>query len=230
MAYDDLALLRTADDRWLITLASLTEPEVREPSLLPGWSRAHVAAHVTLNGEAFRRVLTAVLAGEPASMYDSNEARDADIEELSAAPLADLVTRSRGVAGELTALLGRLGPEHADVMVDRLAGVSGGVTFPVRGVLPRRLNEVWIHLADLGLPRATRADWPVEFTRALIAARAARYPGWAFAATDLPDRWGDAGAPTLSGSAVDLAWWLTGRGDGEGLTSSTGALPEAPTY
>ncbi len=30
---------------------------------------------------------------------------------------------------------------------------------------------------------------------------------------------------TVSGAAADLGWWLTGRGDGEGLTSDDGVLP-----
>ena len=29
----------------------------------------------------------------------------------------------------------------------------------------------------------------------------------------------------MSGAAADLAWWLTGRGTGDGLTSEDGELP-----
>jgi maleylpyruvate isomerase len=36
---------------------------------------------------------------------------------------------------------------------------------------------------------------------------------------------GEDGGPTVTGSAADLGWWLTGRGSGEGLTSDSGTLP-----
>jgi len=46
-------------------------------------------------------------------------------------------------------------------------------------------------------------------------------------ATDLDRTWTvvEDGGPTVSGAAADLAWWLTGRGGGRGLTSDDGALP-----
>ena len=44
-------------------------------------------------------------------------------------------------------------------------------------------------------------------------------------AVDVDRTWqGGPGAPTVTGTAADLAWWLTGRGSGEGLTSD-GDLP-----
>ena len=48
-------------------------------------------------------------------------------------------------------------------------------------------------------------------------------------ATDLGRGWAYGGAsagPTVSGTATDLGWWLTGRGNGEGLTSDRGELPQ----
>ena len=41
---------------------------------------------------------------------------------------------------------------------------------------------------------------------------------------------GSAGVVVVSGTAADLAWWLTGRGAGEGLTSSTNEIPEMEAW
>ncbi|WP_162602305.1 maleylpyruvate isomerase family mycothiol-dependent enzyme [Nocardioides daejeonensis] len=225
-----LPLLRAADAQFADSLRALDETELRAPSLLPGWSRAHVAAHVALNGEAFRRVLRQVAAGEPASMYDSSEARDADIDRLASASAGALLERNQQVADDLVALLDQVEPAHWSARVTRLPG-GGGMEFPLTGLLPRRLGEVSIHHADLG--RAfTQHDWPAEFSAEVVDSRAPRHPSWAFEATDTGASWGVAGTAELvvRGSVADLAWWLTGRGTGSSLSTSTGELPEPPTF
>lgn len=223
--------LHTADEHWSEVVSTLTEPELRAPSLLPGWSRAHVVAHVALNGEAFRRVLTQVAEDRAPSMYDSNEARDRDIDVLAAADRSALLLRSSTVTAQLPDLLAALPEARREVMVSRLPG-GGGMTFPVREVLPKRLGEVWIHLADLGSAAFSHHDWPTQFAADLVTQRAPRHPSWGFAATDVDRQWGPPTAPelTLSGPVADLARWLTGRGTGEGLTSSTGAIPDPPGF
>ncbi len=103
--------------------------------------------------------------------------------------------------------------------------------FTAGRVSEMRLREVEIHHADLGLGY-TRADWPVSFSARLLDAMVKR-DDWAepftAAPVDLDRTWqcGDVaeGSPTISGTAADLAWWLTGRGDGDGLTSDDGDLP-----
>ena len=67
----DETLLATT--RYLQALTVLDDESVRRPSLLPGWARAHVVAHLSRNADAFTRVLGQVAAGEPASMYASRE-------------------------------------------------------------------------------------------------------------------------------------------------------------
>ena len=62
-----------------------------------------------------------------------------------------------------------------------------------------------------------------------LAARLADHePGFTVVLTDA-DRSREVGsvavgAPEVRGSAADVAWWLSGRGDGEGLTCA-GDLP-----
>lgn len=70
---------------------SMSVAQVFGPRLLPGWSRGHVVAHVVLNAEGFIEVSHALQAGRVAVMYPAGvEARDANIAQLSTAPLGVL--------------------------------------------------------------------------------------------------------------------------------------------
>ncbi len=51
----DETLLATT--RYLQALTVLDDESVRRPSVLPGWSRAHVVAHLSRNADAFTGVL-----------------------------------------------------------------------------------------------------------------------------------------------------------------------------
>ena len=73
-----------ATQRLVRTVDSLSDDDLAAPSVLPGWSRAHVVAHLTLNAEGLAGVLAGVVEGEDVPMYRSQEDRDADIEELAA--------------------------------------------------------------------------------------------------------------------------------------------------
>src|SRR6476646_1300261 len=70
-----IALNRTVD--------ALTADDLAAPSLLPGWTRGHVVAHLALNGRALARVLDAVGRGQPVAMYESDEQRDSEINEYA---------------------------------------------------------------------------------------------------------------------------------------------------
>ena len=48
------------------TLNGLTDEQARQPSLLPGWSRGHVATHLSRNADALRRLTLGVLGDEQA--------------------------------------------------------------------------------------------------------------------------------------------------------------------
>ena len=136
----------------LETLSRLTDDDVRRPSLLPGWTRGHVATHVARGGDALRNLLE----GRPA--YVSPEARDADIEAgagRGAGELADDV-RESAAAFRDTALA------QPDDGWDRVLDVLGVGSFPAGQVLVRRLVELELHHVDLDAGyRST--DWPTTF-------------------------------------------------------------------
>jgi len=69
-----------ATQRLIDTARIITEPDLRAPSLLPGWTRAHVLAHLARGADAMRNLLVAVRSGQERPAYVSAEARQADIE------------------------------------------------------------------------------------------------------------------------------------------------------
>src|SRR3712207_47353 len=78
-------------DRWAdgerlfaTALGRLTDEELDRPSLLPGWDRRHVVAHVARNADALLNLLTWARTGTETPMYPSREARDAGIAETAA--------------------------------------------------------------------------------------------------------------------------------------------------
>jgi maleylpyruvate isomerase len=154
-----LAQLDDATDRLLHTVGSMAELDIRAPSLLPGWTRAHVLSHVARNGEALANLLRGARTGVPATAYASQEARDAAIEEGARRPLKLLLPELIDSAGlfrrEAFAV-----PEDAWLTPVRL---RSGAEFPAAEVPLRRLVEVELHHADLGVGYGA-ADWPASFT------------------------------------------------------------------
>jgi maleylpyruvate isomerase len=223
----DETLLATT--RYLQALTVLDEESVRRPSLLPGWSRAHVVAHLSRNADAFTRVLDQVAAGEPASMYASSEARDAAIAEtVDRLDFAGLVDDALASTARLTeALWACVG--DPDTPYTRVPGAD--CSFPLHTVGPRRRAEVEIHHSDLGTGYEP-STWPPDFSSQMVRQRQDELaqtggPSMVLSSTDVDGLWkfGDGQGPEIHGTVGDLAWWLVGRGGGQGLTCTVGTLP-----
>lgn len=212
--------------RVLGTLADLGDEALRAPSLLPGWTRGHVVAHLARNADAIAEVLRGPMLGEVGHMYPSRAARDAAIEEGAHRSVVEQVSDLIAAEGRLLDVAASLVPSQYD---EPGAGVPGSGTWPVRRVGAMRWAELEIHHADLGLDYAHHR-WPATFVRHLLERRARE-----LAEDGVPLRWratdtglsgGSADGPEVVGPASDVAWWLVGRGDGTGLTCSEGHLPD----
>src|ERR1700761_7205314 len=79
----DLATQRLLDDA-----RTLDEDDLRAPSRLPGWTRAHVLAHLTLGADAMRNLLVGARLGEDRPA----DASAAATEAAAARPKAALLT------------------------------------------------------------------------------------------------------------------------------------------
>jgi maleylpyruvate isomerase len=221
---NSLDLLNEATQRLVRSVDALADEAWGEPSLLPAWTRAHVLAHLTLNAEGLAGALQGIVQGEPVPMYASSERRDADIDNLAGAGASELRTRFLGATTDLADAVTAVPDDAWATVVER---VPGGPTFHAGAVPGMRLREVEIHHVDLGTG-ATQAEWSPEFVvqvlDAMVKRGGAEQP-FVARATDLGRDWSFGGGPTVSGTGADLAWWLTGRGQGAGLTSDGGELP-----
>jgi maleylpyruvate isomerase len=204
----------------------LSDEEVREPSLLPGWTRAHVITHLSRNADALGNVLRGAQAGEVRSMYESQEQRDADIEAGAARTFHELLEDATAAAGRWLQAANEVHSANLDNLMTRL---PGGETQPVRRVGLMRRTEVEVHHADLDIGY-TAADWPADFVSALMKRRhrelEAAGVGLTWRATDNGESWATGDGPEVTGTAADLVWWLLGRDSGEALACSVGRLPE----
>jgi maleylpyruvate isomerase len=224
----DETLLATT--RYLQALTLLDEESVRRPSLLSGWSRAHVVGHLSRNADAFARVLTQAASGERGSMYDAQSTRERDIEDTARKDLGWLVEDANRSAQRLEHAWRRCGADP-DTPYSRLP--DGQETFPLHTVGFRRRAEVEIHHADLDLGYLP-STWPTDFSLRMVAQRQEELarlpeggPAMVLSSTDVEGLWrfGSGPGPEVRGSVGDLAWWLVGRGGGAGLECPSGRLP-----
>ncbi|MEO9015214.1 MAG: maleylpyruvate isomerase family mycothiol-dependent enzyme [Terrimesophilobacter sp.] len=220
-------------------LNELPDSEFDEPSLLPGWTRRHLIAHVGYNARAIVRLTQWAQTGIEQQMYESSEARWREIEygaTLSPVALRNL-TEHAAV---------HLNVQWRDLSDDAWrteVRTSQGRLVPASTTVWMRTREVWLHAVDLN-NGGSFTHFPTELIDHLIAdvlsnwrkrREAETLPNFVLRADDRDTARsvGDADADdavVLTGSAVALARWATGRGR-TGVTASGDAeTPVAPRW
>jgi len=226
---DNLVLLAQETSLLVHTAAGLDDETVRAASLCDGWTRAHVLSHLARNADGLGNLVGWAITGTPAAMYESPQARDADILAGSTRSARELLTDLEESAARFAvAAPGLAGPPgHVEVEMRTGRTVLGGQ-------LPTlRLLEVVFHHVDLDAGY-TFADADPGFVRRSINNAVVRMTGNS-ARPDIllrsseGDTWsiGD-GSQEVAGSSAALLLWLA-RGDGAGVSSET-ALPELPAW
>ncbi|MDQ4124951.1 MAG: maleylpyruvate isomerase family mycothiol-dependent enzyme, partial [Actinomycetota bacterium] len=158
-----LVAVRDAEDRLLKSVDALDDAGLRAPSLLPGWTRGHVLAHVALNAHSLVNLFMWARTGVETPQYPSWAERDAAIEDESAKSAAE--HRAALVeAGEAFAGAARSVP--LERWAAQVAGIAG-TPQPAETFLFGRLREVEIHHVDLDAGYGP-ADWPQAFVRAVL--------------------------------------------------------------
>lgn len=234
-----MARIGEATDRLLASAAALSDADVREPSLLPSWTRGHVLTHVARNGDGLGNLLRWARTGIATPMYASREARRADIEAGAGRSAADLAADVQATAIAFAAEAASLPGEAWAAQVQGLTGPP----IPGRGVLGWRLREVEIHHVDLAAGYRP-GDWPEEFVTAGLREVAGEFTGREDTPPCLlqPDGSGSGPLPIgperpaapqvlVQGPPASLLAWLIGRDDGSDLRVPGGAaLPVLPPW
>ena len=147
-----------ATQRLLDAARIIPEADLRAPSLLPGWTRAHVLAHLARNADAIRNLLIGARSGQDRAAYASADARDAGIEQGAAMSARDLMADLADSSMALRTIARQLPDQAWQVQVR----VLDSAPFPAAGLLTRRLVEVELHHCDLAVGYGP-ADWPAAF-------------------------------------------------------------------
>lgn len=237
-----LLLARRGQAYFSRKLNELRNDELDAPSLVPGWRRRHVVAHVGLNARALTRLTEWAATGVETPMYASPQERDAEIELGATLPARALRNLSAHAAVHLNVEWRDLGDEAWKAQVR----TAQGRVVPASETVWMRTREVWIHAVDLGNGASYR-QFPAELVDGLLAdvLRVWRSRRGSEAIPPLvlspDDRTGEhrvadddagTGEPIrVHGRAADLARWATGRGGANVLRTADGApVPEPPRW
>lgn len=227
----EVALGWWADGESLLgsTVDRIGDDDLPGASLLPGWSRHRLLAHLARNADALVNLLTWARTGVETPMYASAEARAAGINEAAALRPDALRQEFAHSVARLDAATRSL-PEAAWAAEVRTAQ---GRTVTAAEVPWMRCREVWVHAVDLA-GAVGFGDIPPDVCTALLEdvttmwARRGETPDVTLVAADGARSWGD-GAVTATGPGAALVGWVTGRAGTEGLVVA-GPVPTLPAW
>ncbi|MCS5734767.1 maleylpyruvate isomerase family mycothiol-dependent enzyme [Herbiconiux daphne] len=236
---DDLRQVRLGQANFSRKLNELQNVDLYEISRLPGWTRAHVVAHVGYNARAIARLVEWAETGVENPMYESSAHRDAEIDLGATLSPRALRHLSDHAAVALDVAWRDLPPERWSFPVV----TARGREVPVAETVWMRTRELWLHALDLG-NGGRFSDVPAPVARRLLgdvlgtwAARdkAGAGPRHVLEATDTGEVFRADGGPDapdtlVRGTRSDLLAWATGRSV-LGVTLANGDAPDvAPRW
>lgn len=144
---DALATVRLGTSYFRRALSRLSDDDFDGASLLPGWSRRHLVAHVGYNARAVARLVTWAATWVETPMYSSSQARQEEIE-LGATQHPDAL---RSLCEHAAIDLDVRWRDLPDDRWTQSVVTAQGRTVPVSETLWMRTREVWLHAVDLGV-------------------------------------------------------------------------------
>lgn len=218
------AVSRTFEDgrRWMSEgtalflkgLDGLDEAGLDAASILPGWTRRHLVAHVAANADALSNLVHWAATGVETPMYASPDERARGIEEGAKRPTADLRSWANASAEKLGAAMDAL----TDVQWANEVRTAQGRTVPTTEVPWMRSREVCVHAVDLGVGVGfdqLSADFLAALGDDIVGKRnAAPAVALQIEATDSAESWtlsGDGDPAVVKASLADAVAYLSGR-------------------
>jgi maleylpyruvate isomerase len=160
----DIARVDDAQRRFFDAVTGLDDEVMLRPSLLPGWTVAHVLTHVARNADSHVRRAEAASRGETIDQYPGGYAgRAAEIETGAHRPANAVLEDVHESAARLRDAWASL-PDSAWAVATR--DVVGRER-PLSALPARRWQELEVHVVDLGIG-VTHRQWPAEFVRAWL--------------------------------------------------------------
>jgi maleylpyruvate isomerase len=217
-------------------MSRLGDDAFRAPSMLPGWSRAHVLSHLARNADGMVNLLEWARTGVVTPAYASAEARNADIEKGAGRTPTEIRDDVIASSDRLATVVRDL-PEAAWAAL--VTNVQGRV-IRASAVPWIRAREMWIHAVDLDAG-ASFADMPGPMVNALLVdaceamGRKPECPALRLVDGDrvwpVSEPKEGATAVVVTGEAPELAAWFLGRSKGK-LLRADGArkLPALPPW
>jgi len=225
-------------------LTQLTAEDMRGPSLIPGWDRAHVVAHVGYHARNLAHLIEEVRTGMPVAETDLPQAHDVGY----GATLPDAALRNLHSHAAV-----HLNVEWRDLPAERWNTVltrDNQSSVHVADTAWQRACEVWVHAVDLNVG-ARLEDFPPPLLERLLhdslddwgerSAQRDTRPQLILRPTDrdaehripqprktLTPRTVEGAAPghtvSMEGTLAALTRWCLGRGTA-GVLSTEGAVP-----
>ncbi|WP_017615646.1 maleylpyruvate isomerase family mycothiol-dependent enzyme [Nocardiopsis salina] len=214
-----LLTVRRGTAFWHRKVEELGDTELDRPSLLDGWSRRHLIAHVGYNARAISRLVLWANTGVEHPMYSSPEEREREIELGATMPARALRHLNHHAAISLDV-------EWRDTPEDRWTyevRTAQGRTVPLSETVWMRTREVWLHAVDLD-NGARVSDLPEDVLERLLGdiagmwAKRGTDPGFAIGVDGREDLGvlgaGAKAAPAavVRGSLAAVVAWASGRG------------------
>ncbi|HTZ43815.1 MAG TPA: maleylpyruvate isomerase family mycothiol-dependent enzyme [Jatrophihabitans sp.] len=166
--------MRAGTELLVTTVRGLPDGDLAAPSLLPGWSRAHLLGHLARNSDALLNLLSWARTGVENPMYPSAGARAEGIERSAGQPVAELRADFEDGVRRLDEAVRELPDDAWQGMVR----TARGRPVPGAEVPWMRVREVWVHVVDLDAG-VSFADVPTDVGAALLTdafAFAANHP------------------------------------------------------
>jgi maleylpyruvate isomerase len=234
----DLASVRLGTAFFRRALNLVPDDEFGSDSLLAGWTRRHLVAHVGYNARAVARLVTWASTGVETPMYVSPQARSEEIEQGATLRPEALRSLCEHAAIDLDVRWRDLPDQSWGAMVT----TAQGRRVPASETLWMRCREVWLHAVDLDVgARVSEVPAPVlsRLLRDVAAMWAKRGQldelALCVETEDGPLRFGDTTRATtlVSGRLPQAVEWATGRAlvpEDAQVTWERGAPRAAPRW